>query len=208
MSLNLQNRKIVPVIVLDDAADAVPLAGALLAANLDIIEIMCRTPAAFQAIENVRIAFPEMLVGAGTVVTSEQAQRCVDAGVFFGLAPGLNPKIVSFFQEREIPFVPGVMTPTEIEKGLSMGCTLQKFFPAGPVGGAKFLKAMAAPYASLGLQFCPTGGVNLDNMGEYLMLSCVACVGGSWIATRDQIREKRWAEITQQASDALFESKL
>lgn len=199
----LLNRPIIPVIVLDEVEAAEPLAEALLEGGIDVIEITFRTAAAAPAIERIRKKFPEMLVGAGTVVTPEQSQRAIDAGVCFGLAPGLNPETVRFFQQRQILFIPGVLTPSEIELGLSLGCKLLKFFPAGLAGGPKMLSALGGPYAGLGVQFCPTGGVNLDNMNEYLSLPIVSNIGGTWLATQRQIAMKQWSTITRQTKDAL-----
>ncbi len=203
----LKQRPVIPVIVIDDAASAVPLAEALLEGGIDIIEITFRTAAAGKAVENIRKAFPEMLVGAGTLLTPEQSRQAIDAGISFGLAPGLNPDIVNFFKERNLLFIPGIMTPSEVEQGLALGCQLQKFFPAEAAGGVKFLKALAGPYASRGIQFCPTGGVSLANMNEYLALPIVSNIGGSWLATKDQISNGSWKEISAQASAALAKAK-
>ena len=199
----LSQRPVIPVIVIENAEDAEPLAEALLEGGMDVIEITFRTAAAAAAIERIRKAFPNMLVGAGTVVTLELSQRAIDAGVSFGLAPGLNPDTVNFFQKHKTLFIPGVMTPSEIEQGLSLGCKLLKFFPAGPAGGVGMLKALGGPYASQGIQFCPTGGVNLGNMNDYLSLPIVSNIGGSWLATQQQIADKEWGVITQQVRDAL-----
>ena len=199
----LLQRPIIPVIVIDNVSAAEPLAEALLTGGIDVIEITFRTAAAAEAIERIRKSFPEMLVGAGTVVTGEQAQRAIDAGVSFGLAPGLNPDTVKFFQKQETLFIPGVMTPSEIEQGLGLGCKLLKFFPAGPAGGVKMLNAVGGPYASLGVRFCPTGGINLENMNDYLSLPIVANIGGSWLATKQQINDKQWDLISRQAKEAL-----
>ena len=200
---DLTTRRIIPVIVIDDAADAVPLAEALLEGGIDVIEITFRTAAAADAITAIAKAVPQMLLGAGTVVTADQAKRAIDAGVSFGLAPGLNPATIEAFAKADTLFVPGVMTPSEIEQGLSLGCKLLKFFPAGEAGGPGFLKALAGPYASQGVRFCPTGGITLANMNDYLSLPIVASVGGSWLATAKQIAAKDWATISQQARDAL-----
>ena len=199
----LLERPVIPVIVLDDVEDAEPLAEALLAGGIDIIEITFRTVAAAPAIERIKKTFPEMLVGAGTVVTPEQVQRALNIGVDFGLAPGLNPDTVKAFQGRGTLFIPGVMTPSEIEQGLALGCTLLKFFPAGPAGGAKMLTALGGPYSSLGVKFCPTGGVNLENMNDYLSLPIVSNIGGTWLATKEQIVDKQWSQVTQQVKAAL-----
>jgi len=199
----LLSRPVIPVIVIEDANDAEPLAEALLAGGTDIIEVTCRTAAAFEAIANIKKAFPDMLVGAGTVVTPDQVKMSIDAGVSFGLAPGLNPDTVRYFQDNDTLFIPGVMTPSEIEKGLSLGCKLLKFFPAGAAGGPAMLKNFAAPYASLGVTFCPTGGVNLGNMNDWLSLPIVSVIGGSWLATKQQIADKQWDVITAQVKAAL-----
>lgn len=199
----LLQRPVVPVIVIDDAEDAVPLAEALLAGGLDVIEITFRTAAAAEAISRIAKACPEMLVGAGTVLSIEQARRALDAGISFGLAPGLNAEIVNFFKQQETLFIPGVMTPSEIEQGLALGCKLLKFFPAGAAGGVAMLKALSGPYASQGVTFCPTGGVNLDNMNEYLAVPTVSNIGGSWLATKQQIADKQWGDITAQVKAAV-----
>lgn len=199
----LTKRAIIPVIVIENEDDAEPLAEALLEGGLDIIEVTFRTNAAAGAISRVRKAFPEMLLGAGTVLTTDQADRALDAGASFGLAPGLNPKVVEHFQSRGGYFIPGVMTPSEIEQGLALGCKILKFFPAGAAGGPDMLKAMAGPYLSQGVKFCPTGGVNLENMKDYLSLPIVSSIGGTWLATKQQIADKNWSAVTAQVKEAL-----
>jgi 2-dehydro-3-deoxyphosphogluconate aldolase/(4S)-4-hydroxy-2-oxoglutarate aldolase len=199
----LLRRPVIPVIVIDDANDAEPLAEALLKGGMDVIEVTCRTAAAPEALARIKKAFPEMLLGAGTVVTRDQAQMCMDTGVDFGLAPGLNPDTVRFFQAADTLFIPGVMTPSEIEQGLSLGCRLLKFFPAGAAGGVEMLKNLGAPYASLGVRFCPTGGLNIGNMNDYLSLPVVSAIGGSWLATKQQIADKQWDVITRQVKEAM-----
>jgi 2-dehydro-3-deoxyphosphogluconate aldolase/(4S)-4-hydroxy-2-oxoglutarate aldolase len=196
-------RRIIPVIEIEKHDDAAPLAEALLAGGIDVIEVTFRTAAGALAIERIRKAYPKMLVGAGTVVTQDQASRAIDLGVAFGVAPGLNPKIVEFFMSSDTPFLPGVVTPSEIERALSLGCRMLKFFPAEASGGIPMLKALAGPYASLGIRFCPTGGINRDNMNDYLSLPLVTSIGGSWIATKQQIANHDWDTITRQAKDAL-----
>jgi 2-dehydro-3-deoxyphosphogluconate aldolase/(4S)-4-hydroxy-2-oxoglutarate aldolase len=199
----LLKRPVIPVIVIDDANDAEPLAEALLNGGMDVIEVTCRTAAAPEALARIKKAFPEMLLGAGTVVTRDQAQMCIDTGVSFGLAPGLNPETVKFFQAAETLFIPGIMTPSEIEQGLALGCKMLKFFPAGAAGGVNMLKNLGAPYTSFGVRFCPTGGLNLDNMNDYLSMPIVSAIGGSWLATKQQIADKQWGLITEQAKAAL-----
>jgi len=200
---DLLKRPIVPVIVIEDADNAEPLAEALLAGGIDVIEVTFRTAAAADAITRISKAFPDMLLGAGTVLTTEQADRALNAGAGFGLAPGTNPDVVAHFQSRGGVFIPGVMTPSEIEKGLTLDCKLLKFFPAGTAGGVAALKALSGPYAATGVRFCPTGGINPGNMMDYLNLPIVASIGGSWIATKQQISDRDWQAVTRQASEAL-----
>lgn len=207
-AVRLMQLPIIPVIVIDDENDAEALAEALLAGGLDRIEVTLRTPAALAALSRIVRRFPEMLVGAGTVVTPEQAQRCLDLGVSFGVAPGFNPVTVGLFARAGVPFIPGVLSPSEIEAAYAHGCTLLKFFPAEPAGGSRMLAALAGPYESLGVRFCPTGGVTLDNMKDYLSLALVFAVGGSWLASKRQIAGKQWADITEQTRQALSVARL
>ena len=200
---SLHQFPVIPVIVLEDANDAVPLAEALLAGGLNIIEVTFRTEAAAESIERITKAFPEMQIGAGTVVTPEQAKRAIDAGSKFGLAPGTDPETIAYFKAQGVPFIPGIMTPSDIQAAIKAGCTSLKFFPAGAAGGPELLKAMAAPYVNLGVQFCPTGGISIDNMNDYLSMPEVFAIGGSWLATKRQIQAKDWATITQQVKEAL-----
>ena len=208
MTEKLTEHPLIPVIVIEDSNDAEPLAEALLEGGLNVIEVTFRTAAAPAALTRIIRAFPEMLVGAGTVVTREQAQRCIDLGVKFSVAPGFNPETVRLFQDNGVLFIPGVLSPSEIEAAFGLGCTLLKVFPAGAAGGPKMLKALAGPYASLGVRFCPTGGVNLDNMNEYLSRPEVFAVGGSWIASKRQIAEKQWSVITRQTREALVRARV
>lgn len=189
---------IIPVVEIESAADAAHLAEAILAGGISIIEITLRTDAAIHAIRTIHKRFPEMLVGAGTIVTPEQAGHARDAGAHFGVAPGFNPEIVESFHEASLPFIPGVMTPTEIESAARTGCTLLKFFPARAAGGPEFLRALCGPYRHHGIHFCATGGVTPENMLDYLAIPLVNSIGGSWLATRDQIADKAWEVITQQ----------
>jgi len=199
---DLESHPIVPVIVLEDAEDAEPLAEALLAGGLQVIEITFRTDAAAESINRIVRSFPEMLVGAGTVVTKQQAKEAIEVGSRFGLAPGTDPETISIFRNAGIPFIPGVATASDIQTAYREGCQYLKFFPAGAIGGPSFLKSMAAPYANLGIRFCPTGGVSLDNMTDYLSLPYVFAIGGSWIATKDDIAAKNWKTITENAKQA------
>lgn len=202
-SERLTRQPLIPVIVIEDENDAEPLAEALLLGGLDVIEVTLRTATAMAALGRIIRRFPEMMVGAGTVVTPDQAERCLDLGVSFGVAPGFNPATLLRFQGRGVPFLPGVLTPSEIEAAYAHGCMRLKYFPAGPAGGPKMLSALAGPYQSLGIRFCPTGGVSFDNMNDYLSLPQVFAVGGSWLASQRQIAEKQWSVITQQTREAL-----
>jgi len=203
----LTRRPVIPVIVIDDENDAEPLAEALLAGGLDLVEVTLRTAAALGALRRIVDRFPEMLVGAGTVITREQAERCLELGVAFGVAPGFNPETVGRFAQAGVPFMPGVLSPSEIESAYAHGCRLLKFFPAEAAGGPKMLRALAGPYESLGIRFCPTGGISLDNMKEYLSLPQVFAVGGSWLASKRQIAEKQWSAITEQTREALSRAR-
>ena len=196
-------RRLVSVAVVDRVADAVPLAQALLAGGLEVIEITFRTAEAAQSIASIRQALPAMLVGAGTVLTGEQVRQAATAGAQFAVAPGLNQTVVRAAQQCGLPFFPGVMTPSDVEQALGLGCTLAKFFPAEAAGGVSMLKALAGPYAYTGLRFIPTGGINLGNLPSYLALPIVAAVGGSWMVERKLVAEKNWAAITALTAEAV-----
>ena len=199
----LKEKPVIPVVVIEDQADACPLAEAFLAGGLDVIEITFRTAAAPDAIVSIKKNLPEMILGAGTVISIDKAKIAIDAGVDFGLAPGLNPEIVKYFQANNTFFIPGIMTPSDIESALSLGCKTLKFFPAEAAGGVKMLKSMSAPYVPAGVTFCPTGGLKLDNMNDYLSLPYINNIGGSWLATKQQIADKQWSVITGQVKAAL-----
>jgi 2-dehydro-3-deoxyphosphogluconate aldolase/(4S)-4-hydroxy-2-oxoglutarate aldolase len=196
-------KKIVPVVVIDNVDQAIPLAEALQAGGLDVVEITLRTPAAERAIEAIARKFSEMLVGAGTILDEAQIPRVVTAGAQFGVAPGLNEAVVRKAQVCKLPFVPGVMTPSEVERALALGCRILKFFPADAAGGVKMLKSIAAPYAHTGVKFIPLGGLNATNAAEYLTVPSVIALGGSWIVERKLIAEKNWGSITKLTREAL-----
>jgi 2-dehydro-3-deoxyphosphogluconate aldolase / (4S)-4-hydroxy-2-oxoglutarate aldolase len=196
-------KRIVPVVVLDDAESAEPLAEALLEGGLDIMEITFRTAAAAESIRRIARRFPEILLGAGTLLESAQVRKAGEAGAIFGLAPGLNPEIVRTAREAGMDFSPGVMTPGEVEHALSLGCRLLKFFPAESAGGVDMLKALAGPYGHTGVRFIPTGGVSRDNLASYLQLPVVAAVGGSWMVDKKLVNAGNWSEITRLTREAL-----
>ncbi|NLL83629.1 MAG: bifunctional 4-hydroxy-2-oxoglutarate aldolase/2-dehydro-3-deoxy-phosphogluconate aldolase [Lentisphaerae bacterium] len=196
-------QRIVPVVVIESEAQAEPLAEALLRGGLPIMEVTFRTAAAAGAIRRVAAKFPEMCVGAGTLLTADQVAGAVDAGAVFGVAPGFNFDNVKVAQERGLPFMPGVMTPSEIEAALALGLRTLKFFPAEAAGGAAMLKALAGPYAHTGVKFVPTGGVSARNMADYLALPVVAAIGGSWMVEKSLISGGRWDEIERLTREAL-----
>ena len=193
----IERGRIVPIVVLDDVDAAAPLAEALLAGGLDVMEITLRTGAALAAIRRIATAYPEMLLGAGTLLDPSQVEQARDAGAVFGLAPGLNPRVVQAAANGGMLFAPGVMTPSEVEQAWAIGCKLLKFFPAEPAGGVAMLKALAGPYAHLGLRFIPTGGIHTGNLADYLKVPLVAAIGGSWMVDKALVAAGRWDEITR-----------
>jgi 2-dehydro-3-deoxyphosphogluconate aldolase / (4S)-4-hydroxy-2-oxoglutarate aldolase len=199
----LIQKRVVPVAVVDSVEDAVPLARALAQGGLPVIEITLRTPCALDCIRAIRQGCPEVLVGAGTILEPSQVVAALAAGARFGVSPGLNPEVVRAASSQQLPFIPGVMTPSEIEQALGLGCRLLKFFPADAAGGVKMLKALAGPYEAAGARFIPLGGVSVSNMAEYLAVPVVAAVGGSWVCERKLVREKKWTEITALAATAV-----
>lgn len=194
---------VVPVIVLDDPDHALPLADALIAGGLPIAEITFRTEAAANAISKITTHRPEMFVGAGTVLAEAQLDAAVDAGAQFALSPGIDKDVLAHAVKRELPFAPGIMTPSDLQLALRANCKLVKFFPAMAVGGLKMLQNIAGPHLHTGIGFSPTGGVSLGNMQDWLSYGPVKAVGGSWIATRSDIASENWAQITANAKEAL-----
>ncbi len=192
---------IVPVVKIDRAEDAVPLARALINGGLPCAEVTFRTDAAEEAIAAMSKAFPEMLVGAGTVLTPAQADAAVAAGAKFIVSPGLNPDVVRHCVEHGYPITPGVCTPGEVETALSFGLEVVKFFPAEAAGGLAMIKAMSAPYGKL--KFMPTGGVNAKNLNEYLAFSKILACGGSWMVTADLINAGKFDEIERLTREAV-----
>ena len=196
----LRETGIVPVIKISDAGRAADLAKALCSGGMPAAEVTFRTAAAAESIYRMREAYPGMLVGAGTVLTKQSLDEALAAGAQFIVAPGLNPSIVEAALAKDVPVVPGCMTPTEIELAMSLGLTFVKFFPAEAAGGVKFLKAVSAPYA--GIRFMPTGGISMKNAADYLALPYVVCCGASFIASDEQIGGGRFDEITEAARQA------
>ena len=196
----IQKLGIVPVVVLNHVDEAVPVAKALCEGGLPVAEVTFRTDAAEESIRVIKQTFPQMLVGAGTVLTTEQAQRAVDAGAEFIVSPGFNPVVVKYCLEKGVPITPGCNNPSVMEAALELGLDVVKFFPAEASGGLKAIKAMAAPYVNL--RFMPTGGINEDNINEYLAFPRIIACGGSWMVSSDLVKNKEFdkiAELTRKA---------
>ncbi len=194
---------IIPVVVINDAAGAVPLARALVEGGIPTAEVTFRTEAAPAAIAAMAQQVPELLVGAGTVTSAEMARQAVDAGAKYIVSPGLNPAVVRWCLEHEVPVLPGVATPTEVEAAMELGLTMLKFFPAEQNGGVKMLKSLASPYKTI--RFIPTGGVGKENLNEYLGQPNVAACGGSWICPPALVDAGDWAGITRLCREAVAE---
>ena len=193
--------RILPVIVIDDPNDAVPLARALSDGGLPCAEVTLRTPRALDALRRIAGEVPDMLVGAGTVVSPGQAAEARAAGARFAVAPGFSAAVVEYCQSVELPVFPGVCTPTEIEMALGAGISVVKFFPAEPMGGLPFLKAIAAPYTTV--SFMPTGGIGPSNLAAWLGFSRVVACGGSWMAPNDWIAAKQFDRIRETTAAAV-----
>lgn len=199
---------IVPVVVLEDAVAAAPLAQALIQGGLPCAEVTFRTPAAKDAIGIMAEQFPDMLVGAGTVLTIQQVDDAVSAGAKFIVSPGFNPHIVSYCVEKQIPIIPGCSTPSDIEQALEYNLKVVKFFPAEAAGGLSMIKAIAAPY--VGVRFMPTGGINTSNVRSYLAFDRILACGGSWMVPKDMVKEgnfEKIKELTREAVQIVRESR-
>ena len=193
--------KIIPVIAIEEKGKAIPLADALMKGGLPLAEITFRTNAAADVLTVLRKERPQMLLGAGTVLTVDNLKKAIDCGASFAVAPGLNQNVVEAAQKMNFPFFPGVMTPYEVEKAINLGCSILKFFPAEAAGGIKLLKSLEAPYGHLGIQFIPTGGITLKNMSEYLSVSSVLAIGGTWIAKKEDISNGDWVRISSNCQE-------
>ena len=193
---------IVAVLILDRVEDAVQVARSLLAGGVTAIELTFRTPAALGALKEIRAEVPEMIAGAGTILTADQVHLAKEAGAHFGVAPGMNPRVLAAAREAGLSFAPGIATPSDIEAALEFDCRLLKFFPAEPSGGLPYLNSIAAPYLHFGIKFFPLGGLSPANMASYLQDSKIAALGGSWLAPRDLINAGSWKEITGLAQSA------
>lgn len=193
---------IVPVLVIEDADEAVNVGAALRRGGINAAEITFRTEAAEEALASIAAAFPDMAVGAGTVLTCEQVDRAVKAGAGFIVSPGLNPRVVRHCQEIGVPVIPGVHTAGEIEQAMELGLDKLKFFPAEQSGGVPMLKALSAPYR--GIRFMPTGGISPENMREYLALPCVMACGGSWMVSKAALQKRDYAAVEAASRTAML----
>lgn len=196
----LDGQPVIPVLKIEKAADAVPLARALAKGGLKVIEITLRTPEALEAIRRAAGEVEEAVVGAGTILSAAQFDQAAKAGSRFIVSPGITREVLSAAHGSDVPLLPGAITPSEIMTAAEAGLDFLKFFPAEQAGGAAFLKSLASPFA--GIRFCPTGGIGVKNAGDYLSLPNVICVGGSWVAPDDLVKAGKWDEIEALAREA------
>ncbi len=192
---------VVPVVVLEEAKDALPLAKALVEGGLPCAEVTFRTEAAEESIRLMSEKYPEMLVGAGTVLTTKQVDRAAAAGAKFIVSPGFDPEIVDYCLEKKIPVFPGCITPSEVAQAVKRGLEVVKFFPAEQAGGVAMIKAMAAPYTMV--KFMPTGGISAKNLKDYLSFGKILCCGGSWMVKGDMIRNGEFDKIRELTKEAV-----
>jgi 2-dehydro-3-deoxyphosphogluconate aldolase/(4S)-4-hydroxy-2-oxoglutarate aldolase len=196
---------VIPVIVIHRLEHAVPLASALVAGGVRVLEITLRTPVAVEAIRLISEGVPEAIVGAGTVINAEELKAVEQAGALFAISPGLTPELLEAANRGAIALIPGVSTISELMTGISRGYTHFKFFPAEAAGGVKTLKAFAGPFPAI--KFCPTGGITPETCNDYLALANVMCVGGSWLVPSDAVENERWEEVTVLAKDAVQKAR-
>jgi 2-dehydro-3-deoxyphosphogluconate aldolase/(4S)-4-hydroxy-2-oxoglutarate aldolase len=193
--------KIVPVIVIEEAENSIPLANALIEGGLPIAEVTFRTKVAIESIEKIAKTFPKILLGAGTVLSVDQVKNAVNAGAKFIVSPGLNPKVVEYCLSNNIIITPGIATPTEVERAMEYNLEVVKFFPAEALGGLNYLKAISAPYGDL--KFIPTGGIDERNLAGYLQFSKVLACGGNWMVKSELIKSKKFDEIKNLSLSAM-----
>ena len=193
---------IIPVIVIDDQAKAVPLAKALVSGGLPVLEVTFRTAAAAGAIAKIRAEVPDAVVGAGTLLTREQVKAAKESGAVFGVAPGFDPAIVAQAQEIGLPMVPGIATASELSQALTAGVPMVKFFPAEAAGGVKMIKNLLGAFRFTGVKFMPTGGINAENVKDYFAVPEIVACGGTWIVPKDAVAANDWGRITALAREA------
>lgn len=192
---------IVPVLVIKKVEDALPIAEALLEANVKVLEVTLRTPAALDAISEIAAKLPEAIIGSGTVTNRQTLQQSIDAGSKFAISPGLTPDLLQAGNEAKSALIPGISSISELMTAIDHGYDHVKFFPAESSGGAKAIQSIGGPFPNI--RFCPTGGININNINNYLKLSNVACCGGSWLVTDEIVANKDWSAITKLAKEAL-----
>lgn len=202
LAQSLAKERIIAVLRVENAKEGLRTVEALVRGGVNAIELTLRTDGAFAAMDAIRAAFPDLLLGVGTVLTRDQVKQVADSGANFAVAPGFNAEVVRAAQAADLPFGPGVMTPSEIEAAVALGCRILKFFPAESSGGLPHLKSMAAPYAHLDLRFIPLGGLNLNNMETWLASPLITAIGGSWLASPDLIAAGDWSQIEANAAAA------
>ncbi|WP_206485802.1 bifunctional 4-hydroxy-2-oxoglutarate aldolase/2-dehydro-3-deoxy-phosphogluconate aldolase [Thalassotalea sp. G2M2-11] len=196
---------LVPVLVIKDVEDALPIAEALLAADVKVLEVTLRTPAALDVIRTIAKELPEAVVGAGTVTNRELLQRSADAGAKFAISPGLTKDLLQAGNEGNVALIPGISSISELMDGIDYGYDHFKFFPAEASGGVKAIQSIGGPFPDI--RFCPTGGININNINNYLALKNVMCCGGSWLVSDDIVAQKDWSKITQLTQQALTHIK-
>ena len=196
---------IVPVLVINNVADALPIAEALLTAGVKVLEVTLRTPAALDVISAIARELPEAIIGSGTVTNRQQLQQSYDAGAKFAISPGLTKDLLQAGNEANIALIPGISSISELMDGADYGYDHLKFFPAEASGGVNAIKSIGGPFPDI--RFCPTGGINLNNVRDYLALPNVVCCGGSWLVSNDIVENKNWSEITRLANQVLAHVK-
>jgi len=199
----LKAKGLIAVMVIEDVADAVSVAQALVEGGVTAMELTLRTPSAMDALDRIVREVPEMMAGVGTILTPAQVQAVASLKADFGVSPGFNRRVVEEAIKIGLPFAPGVSTASEIEAGIEMGCRVLKFFPAENMGGLKYLDAVNNPYGFLGLQYIPLGGLNMQNLASWLEKDYILAVGGSWIAPKNLIKQKAWGTIRENAIQAM-----
>jgi len=197
--------KIVPVLVIKDVADALPIAEAILASGIKVLEVTLRTSSALDVIHEIATHLPQAIIGAGTVTNAQMLQQSCDAGAKFAISPGLTKDLLKAGQEGDIALIPGISSISELMEGIDYGYDHLKFFPAEASGGVNAIKSIGGPFPDI--KFCPTGGININNINNYLALSNVACCGGSWLVTDEIVKAKDWSAITRLCNEAIAKTQ-
>jgi 2-dehydro-3-deoxyphosphogluconate aldolase/(4S)-4-hydroxy-2-oxoglutarate aldolase len=200
---HIKDRSLMAVLVVDRVEEAVNTANALIKGGVSVVELTLRTPIAIEAIQAVIDNCPGMLVGAGTVLKPEQVERVKKAGAHFALSPGVNANVLIESNNFELPFIPGIATPSELQTAIDLGCTCLKLFPAEPLGGMPYLKSLSEPYKHLNIKYIPLGGININNFSSYLSCPEVISIGGSWLTPETLIKEQSWEKITTIAEESI-----